>query len=79
MFSTQQIVGEIETTQDIKTRTRDADDRDRVMIHSTIVEGALDERKKVNGSCSLTWSVAKRTRGGDMPEYGSSTYCLPNR
>jgi hypothetical protein len=41
VLPTQQIVGKIEATQHIETRARNADRRDCVMVHSTIVERAL--------------------------------------
>ena len=37
VLSTQQVVGQIETTHHIKTGTRNADDRDGMVIHPTIV------------------------------------------
>src|SRR5437899_7159080 len=36
VLSTQQVVGQIETTQHIKTGTRNADDRDCMVVHRTI-------------------------------------------
>jgi hypothetical protein len=41
MLSTQQVVGKIETAQDIKTRACNADGRNCVMVHSTIEGNTL--------------------------------------
>jgi hypothetical protein len=38
VLSTQQVVGQIETTQHIKTGTRNTDDRDDVVVHAMIVD-----------------------------------------
>ena len=38
VLSTQQVVRKIETAQHIKTRTRNADGRDCVVVHARIVE-----------------------------------------
>src|SRR5580704_15088820 len=37
VLSTQQVVGQIETTQHIKTSTRNTDDGDGVVVHAMIV------------------------------------------
>jgi hypothetical protein len=38
VLSTQEVVSQIETTQHIKTRARNADDRDGMVVHPTIVD-----------------------------------------
>src|SRR4029077_5016680 len=38
MLSTQQVIGQIETTQHIKTSARNTDDRDGVVVHAMIVD-----------------------------------------
>jgi hypothetical protein len=38
VLSTQQVVGKIQTAQHIKTSARNADGRDRMVVHSMIVE-----------------------------------------
>jgi hypothetical protein len=41
MFSAQQVVGEIKSAQHIKTRARNADGCDGMVVHSKIVELSL--------------------------------------
>jgi hypothetical protein len=38
MLPTQQVIGQIETTQHIKTSARNTDDRDGVVVHAMIVD-----------------------------------------
>jgi len=49
VLSTQQVRGKIETTQNIKARTRNADGRDRMVVHSTIVELATCRLRRHHG------------------------------